>query len=132
MFNECSLTALQKSFECSKCGFCCLHGGQILVTTQELNTIAEYYGVDPSDKVHMPFIIDKERPGYMKLAVIAPCFFLDKERLTCMIHEIKPQFCRDYPFKLLEKGQCGWFDALMCPQARKDLDKHFSIKRVDP
>ena len=128
MSNECSLTEMQEAFSCKKCAFCCLHGGNVHVTIHELYDIAKFLDCDPHDKTRMPFEQDEQNTGMFKLTLTAPCFFLDKDSMLCMLQDVKPAFCKDYPFALLARQSCGWFDLLMCPAAREDLNKHFGVK----
>lgn len=128
MLTECSLTEMQEAFTCKKCAFCCLHGGQVRVTIHELYDIAKFLECDPHDKTRLPFEQDDQNTGMFKLDIYAPCFFLDKATFLCMLQEVKPSFCRDYPFALREDQRCSWLDVLMCPAAREDLNKHFGVK----
>ena len=127
MSNECSLTAMQEAFTCKKCAFCCLHGGNVHVTIHELYDIAKFLDCDPHDKTRMPFEQDEQNTGMFKLTLTAPCFFLDKDSMLCMLQDVKPAFCKDYPFALRARQACGWFDLLMCPAAREDLNNHFGV-----
>ena len=127
MSNECSLTEMQEAFVCKRCAFCCLHGGQVHVSIHELYDIAKFLECDPHDKTRLPFEQDDQNSGIFKLSIYAPCFFLDKETHLCMLHDVKPLFCKDYPFSLHVDGRCSWFDVLMCSNARRALDKHFGV-----
>ena len=124
-----SAAEMQADFKCTECGFCCLHGGQIEITAEEVKRIAEYLGVDREDGARLPVAERKDKPGTYRLNLVAPCFFLDKATMKCIINEVKPRSCRDYPWLLLERGGAGWFDVLMCPTASAQLDDMFNLYR---
>jgi len=129
MVRGCSLGRLQYEFVCRRCGFCCLHGGQIELTRSEVCAIAEYFECSPDDKSRIPVTEKPDTPGWYTIDLTAPCFFLDKATMECIIQEVKPYWCREYPFRLHELGLCGWFDVIMCPEAREMLDNYFGVIR---
>lgn len=128
--DKCSFKDLQDAFECRKCGFCCLHGGQILFTEEDIKRIATFLKCDVSDVARIPVLPYALMPGYFYLVQTSPCFFLDLENYSCTIHEAKPSRCVAYPFELRAMKEAGWFDVLMCPAARDMLDEHFKDKEV--
>jgi Fe-S-cluster containining protein len=52
-----------------------------------------------------------------------PCYFYDRYKAACMIHDIKPQACYEYPFIGCAKGRHSVADIIRCPEARRVLDK---------
>ena len=128
--NNCSFKDLQDAFVCRKCGFCCLHGGQILFTEDDIKRIAAYLGCEPANAARIPVAPYKPLPGFFYLVQTAPCFYFDIENNTCTIHEVKPSRCVAYPFALRATREAGWFDVLMCPAARDMLDEHFDDEEL--
>jgi Fe-S-cluster containining protein len=113
---------LQDEFKCSECGFCCYHGGQIKITKEELEIIGEFLEAPITCAALIPVRELEAEPGIFVLTVTEPCFFMDKMANTCMIHLVKPQFCRDYPWKLYLNGGCSILDVMCCPEARKQIE----------
>lgn len=113
---------LQANFKCSKCGECCRVGGQVRISLEEAQEIADYLCVDLGDVAFFPFHVRDDFPGTYFLEVTSPCFFWDKLEHTCMIEEVKPQACRDYPWKLFLKGGCSILDVMCCLEARKQIE----------
>lgn len=111
------IDVLHDTFLCSKCGRCCSRGGQIKITPAEAQAIADYLDVDMSDMSLFPFKGISEDPDYLYLEVCNPCFFWDKLNKTCLINEVKPDMCRDYPWKLFKESDCTLRDVLVCPEA---------------
>ncbi len=116
---------LQKEFVCIKCGFCCLHGGQIKITKSELEIIGEFLDVSIACAALVPVRELESEPGVFMLTVTEPCFFMDKMGNTCMVHLVKPHFCRDYPWLLYLKGGCTLLDVMCCPVARDQIEAVF-------
>lgn len=115
------IDVLHENFVCGKCGACCRHGGQIRITPAEAQEIADYLNIDMSSMELFPFTARVDDPDWLYLEVCDPCFFWDKVEMTCMIHEVKPAACRDYPWKLLSRGQCCFGDVIICPSAHSDI-----------
>ena len=113
---------LQDAFKCKSCSFCCLHGGQIKITKQELEIIGEFLECPITAAALIPVRELESEPGVYMMTVTEPCFFMDKAKGGCMIHLVKPQACRDYPWKLYLNGGCNLPDVLCCPQARAQLE----------
>lgn len=113
---------LQDEFVCTSCGWCCLHGGQIKITKSELEAIGEYLEAPIACAALVPVRELESEPGVFMLTVTEPCFFQDKMGKGCIIHLVKPQACRDYPWKLFLKGGCSILDVMCCPEARKQIE----------
>lgn len=112
---------LQDHFKCIQCGECCRVGGQIRISLEEAQEIADYLCVDMGDVAFFPFQVRDDFPGTYFLEVTSPCFFWDKLKHTCMIEEVKPAQCRTYPFKCLTDGDCSVEDACVCPVFRQTM-----------
>ena len=121
MSDKMIIDVLHEEFLCEQCGRCCSHGGQIRITPAEAQLIADYLEIDMGDMSLFPFTAKSDDPDWLYLEVKEPCFFWDKLEKTCMIHEVKPAMCRDYPFKLFKYRGCCFADVLACPSASHDL-----------
>jgi len=83
-------------YECQQCGACCRWAGQVKVTGREIGLIASFLGVP-----ELKFIQERTRLRFDRrgLALLdkpnGECEFLDGNR--CLIQEVKPQQCRDFP-----------------------------------
>ena len=121
MSDEMLIDVLHENFICGKCGSCCRHGGQIRITPSEAQEIADYLGIDMSSMELFPFTAYIDNPDYLYLEVCDPCFFWDKVERTCIIHEVKPAACRDYPWKLFKENGCFLSDIIICPFVCVDL-----------
>ena len=113
---------LQDEFKCSECGFCCYHGGQIKITKAELEIIGEFLEAPITCAALIPVRELESELGVFMLTVTEPCFFMDKMKRSCMIHLVKPQACRDYPWKLYLKGGCSLLDVMCCQSARAQIE----------
>ena len=124
--NQCKVKSiaekLQEQFVCKACSWCCLHGGQIKITKEELEIIGEFLECPITAAALIPVRELEAEPGVYMMTVTEPCFFMDKTGKGCMIHLVKPQDCRDYPWKLYLRCGCNLHDVLCCPQARAQLE----------
>lgn len=107
-------------FRCRSCGNCCRGGGIVEVSADEAIAICRHLGVTLRHfkrELARPYgegYILRDRPGPLK-----ECIFLENNR--CQVHDVKPQQCRDYPFKWHERemlGECegmreAWKDMLL-------------------
>lgn len=91
----------RENFICLKCGECCRWEGYVRLTEDETSKIAEYMGMDlegftrkftrlTSDRRSLS-LIEKEEDG--------SCIFLAPDSNYCMINDVKPQQCSDFPVK---------------------------------
>ena len=109
----------QNAFVCTRCGTCCSVGGNMLVTELDISRIAAYLDCDPTDRCRIPYSPVADHPGLYRFDLTHPCFFQDKQTLECMIHDAKPQACKDYPFVLWSDGGCDFVDVSVCQSARR-------------
>jgi len=121
MSDKMLIDVLHENFVCGNCGACCRHGGQIRITPSEAQEIADYLDIDMSSMELFPFTAHIDDPDYLYLEVCDPCFFWDKVERTCMINEVKPAACLDYPWKLFKENGCLLDDIMICPSVCSDL-----------
>ncbi len=83
-------------YECDRCTACCRWPGDVKITDQEINVIAEHLGLEEQE-----FIEDytRLRTGRNGLSLIEKenheCIMLEKG--GCRIHPVKPLQCRGFP-----------------------------------
>ena len=94
----------------------------------EVEAIGLYLNIDPSDPSKMPITPHYGSSKVYHLTLTSPCFFMDISNAECMILDVKPLACKDYPFRLKERLMCTWFDVLYCPEAQKMLNIHYGLK----
>lgn len=99
-------------FECTGCGACCTRAGVVLLTSEDLERIATFFGVPVPEAVRTwfggaddPIIVVDEDTG---------CPFYENAR--CSIHEVKPIQCATYPFwpELVGTPEAWWIEAAAC------------------
>lgn len=110
-----------KDFTCVRCGQCCTWPGYVRVTNKEIDAIAEFLGMSPIDFIDKYTILTKDRRGLSLLdKEDGVCIFYRKgtksnkveefakidqkknggdESPRCIINDVKPQQCIDFPFK---------------------------------
>ena len=84
--------------DCERCGEICGSGHVLIMTTKEWTLIAKALDRTPSGlalSTRAVPIPTHEATEYRM--TIYPCAFLD-EGHTCIIHTIRPQVCRDWPY----------------------------------
>lgn len=83
---------------CQRCTACCKWPGDVRVSDEEIMRIAEYLSIDYHEFMNKYVRIHSRRDG---LSLIEKpndeCFFLEKG--ACILQEVKPQQCIDFPNK---------------------------------
>jgi Fe-S-cluster containining protein len=104
-----SLAAAQILFECRNCGECCKGEGYALVTHEDLQRIADFFGKSASAIFSQFTDRDPEgREGCRILKNIGPerlCCFYDAAAHRCKIHEGRPEICRTFPMLSIDVEQ---------------------------
>ena len=124
------LEDLQNQFKCYRCGVCCMVGGNMLLTYEDICRIADYLCCEPDDWELIPVKPDALNPDKYRLMQDIPCFYLDKVSMECTIQDAKPEACRQYPFKLLAESGCRLNDVCVCPKAREILATHLGCDKA--
>jgi Fe-S-cluster containining protein len=85
-------------YHCQRCTACCRWPGQVKVSEFEIASIAAFLGLEEHDFIQKFTRLRQQRDG---LALIdkgnGECFFL--EGSNCVINDVKPRQCRDFPNK---------------------------------
>jgi len=100
------------------------------ITTAALEVIAKFLDVKKDDVSRIPVLKSDKSPDTYYLSLTAPCFFLDKSTKQCIIYEVRPKACKDYPWVLHKNGGASLFDALMCPVAHDQIEQLISVLPV--
>ena len=85
--------------DCGTCGFCCKFGGGF-VLKEEVQKISDFLGITEKEFTEK-YLTKSERFNTTLLRIrsektdknYGPCIFLD-ERKGCLIHEVKPLYCK--------------------------------------
>ena len=88
-----------KGFVCTQCGACCRAPGEVHLMEGESERIAKYLGLTHEKFLESYTKLSGDRKGLVLTEQRdQSCIFLEKDN-SCRIHKVKPQQCRDYPFK---------------------------------
>lgn len=92
-----SQKTIEEKFVCQRCNECCKKPGYVYLAKGEEDLIANCLNLEVRDFVNTCCdLIDRKRLVLKKLPDEV-CIFLRPD--GCSIHEVKPQQCRDFPFK---------------------------------
>ena len=92
------LDDLENHFQCLRCGACCKWEGPVRVDMEEITQIAAFLAIEKDI-----FIRDFTRlaPDRKSLSLLekedGSCLYLDEEK-GCLIQQVKPLQCREFPF----------------------------------
>jgi uncharacterized protein len=123
-----SETRPDELFECRMCGDCCRGYGGTYVSASDIQAIAAYLQIDPSDfkdqycrRSGSRYVIAQADNGY--------CIFWDQ---LCRIHPVKPRMCRNWPFiAAVLKDVANWrIMGASCPGIRTDLSDAVTSRTV--
>lgn len=84
-------------YQCQRCGNCCRWPGLVRLAEGEADRIAAFLKMDVRDFIEQFTTLTPNRQG---LTLISrenhECIFLEGKN-TCLIQEVKPQQCSDFP-----------------------------------
>ena len=85
-------------YQCQRCTNCCRWPGDVRVSEAEVENIAAFLGVEVSAFVERFTRLRADRGGLsLTERPDHSCIFLEDR--DCLINEVKPQQCRDFPNK---------------------------------
>lgn len=97
---------MARPFQCARCGACCRWEGPVRVTDEEINAIAAFLGIAPEDFIRGFTYLTPDRRGLSLLEKEdGSCLYYDEEAHRCLINDVKPKQCRDFP---LQWNFPGW------------------------
>lgn len=89
-----------KKTDCLQCANCCKTTGP-LFTQADIDRISKHLRMKPQQFIDTYLRVDEDR-DYVLQSV--PCTFLDNENY-CMIYDVRPKACREYPHTDRKKFQ---------------------------
>lgn len=89
-----------EDFKCARCGACCRWEGYVRVTQQEIDAIAEYLKIPLEEflREHTRLTHDRQSLSLLEKEDGSCCYY-DEENHCCLIQSVKPQQCKDFPYK---------------------------------
>lgn len=98
---------------CQRCGACCRWEGDVCLTDEDITAIAAFLEMKEEDFIDKYCRIQKSRRGLSIIdAEDGACIMLTES--GCRIQPVKPQQCKDFPYKW---NFPGWES--LCPGAGK-------------
>lgn len=90
---------IPRNFKCLRCGNCCRWSGYVRLSTNEVEQIAAFLKVDVQDFTDQYCILTDDRRGLSLCEdkTTGACIFFIEDPSHCLIEEVKPQQCRDFP-----------------------------------
>ena len=87
-------------FECIGCGACCrIPNGIVRVGEDEISRIAGFLGMDEGEFISNETDVAPDRRGLiLKSREDGSCVYLSEDN-RCMIHNVKPDKCRSFPYE---------------------------------
>ena len=89
-----------KRTDCLTCANCCKTTGP-LFTLPDIERIAKHFRLKPGQFIEKYLRVDEENDYVLQNV---PCAFLDNENY-CMIYEVRPKACREFPHTDRKKFQ---------------------------
>ena len=86
-----------KAFKCKRCGRCCQGESTVSLSQSEIKRIAKYLGLSEEEFLKRFTVLKKPNRIEMKTKN-GHCIFFDEKTNGCLIHPVKPDFCRIWPF----------------------------------
>ena len=94
---------IEKNFECRRCNECCRRPGYVYLKEGEAERIATFLKMPLYDFTDQYCDVIDRRRLVLKKKPNEVCIFLapmrDSQKEGCLIHEAKPDQCRDFPFR---------------------------------
>ncbi|OGV50924.1 MAG: hypothetical protein A2X49_05710 [Lentisphaerae bacterium GWF2_52_8] len=88
-----------KSFSCLRCGACCRWKGPVRVTEAEIDALAVFLKMDSREFIERYSVLTSDRRGLsLTEGADGICVFYDPESSSCLVQEVKPKQCREFPF----------------------------------
>lgn len=116
------LADLEKRFRCLRCGACCRWEGPVRVSEEEIKAIAAFLEMEESLFIKEYTCLAPDRKSLSLLEKEdGSCLYLDDEK-GCLIQEVKPLQCREFPYKWKFPGwekECAGGRALLNEEGKK-------------
>lgn len=86
-----------KAFGCKRCGSCCKGESTVSLSSEEMDRIARYLSLDREAFIEKFTVFVGKNRIEMKTKE-GYCIFYDKDNSHCLIHPVKPEKCKEWPF----------------------------------
>ncbi len=107
-------------YQCQRCGNCCRWPGEVVLTEEDLQAIAEFKDMSVYDFVAEFTALRENRTGLTLIEKEnGECVFLDG--IECTINSVKPAQCRGFPNQW---NFPGWRDSCEAIPVPFDPQKH--------
>ena len=113
--SQTDLSELQEKHVCNKCGSCCLLGGNIELTEQDVSYIKDFAPKPKGLNWNVVILPCEHHKGFYHFKRFFPCMFWDPSSKLCRIYEFRPDACRKYPYQLLKEGGTDEHGVNVCP-----------------
>lgn len=89
-----------EGFKCRRCGNCCKWHGYVRLKDCEVDKIAEFLKLEVGEFLDKYTVLTPDRRALsLTERANGECCFYDAESSLCVIQEVKPQQCRDFPLR---------------------------------
>ncbi|HNX58885.1 MAG TPA: YkgJ family cysteine cluster protein [Spirochaetota bacterium] len=92
------------SFTCSRCGSCCREHGFVFFSDNEVDICAKHVGLYRYEFIDR-FLTSTFRGFAHEVSSGGQCIFLESG--GCVLHDVKPEQCRSFPFWHEYIGESG-------------------------
>lgn len=118
-----------KKTDCLSCGNCCKTTSPMFFP-KDIERIAKFLRIKEQKFIDTYLEFDEDDCYVLKSA---PCTFLDETDNTCMIYDVRPKACSEYPHtnrkKFLQLTDLTMTNAQICPAAFNIIE---SLKKAVP
>ena len=92
--------ALLSEFRCLRCGRCCQWEGPVRVTQQEILAIAGFLHIPLEEFLRDHTVLAPDRKSLsLRETQEGACVYYDKKERSCLLQEVKPAQCRNFPLR---------------------------------
>lgn len=114
--------AVFKKTDCLSCANCCKTTGP-LFTSADIERISKHLRLKPQQFIDQYLRIDEDNDYVLQQV---PCTFLDAENY-CMIYDVRPKACREYPHtdrkKFQQIANLTLQNVVICPAAYEVVEQ---------
>lgn len=111
------------------CGYCCQGEGGIIVSPTDLDRLKQALNL-PEDEIIQHYLKKTEKKLVIKTDSEGQCIFF-RYGEGCLIHDIKPDICRAWPFfRGNLEDQMSWNMAMdMCPGINQHIEHEEFVRQ---
>ncbi len=86
-----------EKFQCQRCGGCCKGESTVSLSQEEIERIARYLGLSGENFLEK-YAVRKDINRIEMKVFQGYCIFFDQHQKICLIHSVKPEKCKEWPF----------------------------------